>query len=69
MPNMEELISRILGKISEGKEFEILATKLNFDYANGQIKMDENTKNLCVFAVTGGDFTDWPIYQQFFKNG
>ena len=31
MPNMEELISRISRKISEGKEGEILATKLYFD--------------------------------------
>ena len=44
MPNMEELISRIIRNISEEKEFEILATKLNFGYAYGQIKMDENTK-------------------------
>ena len=78
MPNMEELISRISRKISEGKEGEILATKLDFDYAYGQIKLDEDTKNLCP-TVTGGDFTgyyrflkdstDWPIYQQFSKNG
>ena len=44
MPNMEELISGKSRKISEGKEGEILATKLDFDYAYGQIKLDENTK-------------------------
>ena len=44
MPNMEKLISRISRKISEGKEGEILATKLDFHYAYGQIKLDENTK-------------------------
>ena len=44
MPNMEELISLISRMISEGKEGEILATKLDFDYAYGQIKLDENTK-------------------------
>ena len=31
MPNMEELKSRISRKISEGKENDILATKLDFD--------------------------------------
>ena len=41
MPNMEVLVSRISRKISEGK---ILAIKLDFDYAYGQIKVDENTK-------------------------
>ena len=64
MPNMEELISRISRKIYEGKEGEILATKIDFDYAYGQIKLDENTKNLCIFTVTGGDFTG---YYRFLK--
>ena len=64
MPNMEELTSRISKKISEGKEGKILATKLDFDYAYSQIKLDENTKNLCIFTVTGGDFTG---YYRFLK--
>ena len=63
MPNMEELISRISKKIG-GKEGEILAKKLDFNYAYGQIKLDENTKNLCMFTVTGRDFTG---YYRFLK--
>ena len=59
MPNMEELNSRISKKISEEKKGETLATKLEFDYAYGQIKLDENTKNHCIFTVTGGDFTGY----------
>ena len=47
MPNMEELISRISRKISEEKESEIWLTKLDFDYAYGQIKLDDETKNFC----------------------
>ena len=81
MPNMEELISRISRKISEGKEGERLASKLDFDYAYGQIKPDENTKNLPIFTVTGGDVTGYYLflkgfygladipYQHFSKNG
>ena len=64
MPNLEELISRILRKIPEGSDGEILATKLDFDYVYGQIKLDENTKTLCIFTVTGGDFTG---YYRFLK--
>ena len=64
MPNMEELISRISRKISEGKQGELSATKLDFDYAYDQIKLDENTKNICIFTVTGGDFTG---YYRFLK--
>ena len=33
MPNMEELKSRTSRQISEGKDREILATKLDFDHA------------------------------------
>ena len=50
-------------KISS-KQGEILATKIDFDYAYGQIKLDEKTKNLCIFTVTGGDFTG---YYRFLK--
>ena len=64
MPNMEELISRISRKISQGKEGENLATKLDFDYTYGQINLDEKTKNLCIFILTGGDFTG---YYRFLK--
>ena len=64
MPNMEELISRISKSISEGKEGEILAIKLDSDYAYEQLKLDEKTKNLCIFTVTGGDFTG---YYRFLK--
>ena len=65
MPKMEELISRISRKISEGADGEILATKLDFDNAYGQIRLDDDTKNLCIFTVTGGDFTG---YYCFLKN-
>ena len=65
MPIMEELISQISRKISVGTDGEILATKLEFDYAYGQIKLDESTKKISVFfAVTGGDSTE---YYRFLK--
>ena len=46
MPKLEDLISRISRKISEGADEEILATKLDFDHAYRQIKLNENTENL-----------------------
>ena len=64
MPSMEELISRISRKISEEKEGEIHITKQDFDYAYGQLRLDEQTKNLCIFTVTGGDITG---YYRFLK--
>ena len=56
MLNMEQLISRILQKISEVKEGEIMISKLDFDYAYGQLKLGEQSENLCKFTVTGGKF-------------
>ena len=42
MPNMEEMISRKSRKISES---EILIIKLDFDYAYGKLKPDEQRRN------------------------
>ena len=61
---MEELISRISRKISEETEGEITITKLDFDYAYGQLKLDDQTRNLYIFTVTGGEFTG---YLRFLK--
>ena len=58
---MEELISRISKKISEA---EILATKSDFDYQYGPIKLDEKTRNLCIFTVREGEITG---YYRFLK--
>ena len=64
MPNMEALISRISRKISKETEGEITKTKLDFDYAYGQLKLDDQTSKLCIFTVTGGEFTG---YYRFLK--
>ena len=64
---MEELISRISRKISEEQEGEIWITKLDFDYAYGQIKSNDTTKNLCIFTVTGEEFTGYyPFLKGFY---
>ena len=39
--------------------------KIRFRYTYGQIKLDENTKNLCIFTVTGWD--DFTGYCRFLK--
>ena len=65
LPNREELISRISRKISEEKEGEILITNTGLlDYAYGQLKLDEQTKNQCIFTVTSGEYA-W--YYRFLK--
>ena len=54
MPNMEELISRISRKIFEEKEGEIRTTKLDFDYACGQIKLDK-TRRTYAYSLFGAE--------------
>ena len=59
MPNMEELISRISKKIADGPADEIWISKLDLDYAYCQLILSKDARNLCIFAVTGGDFTGY----------
>ena len=64
MPNMEELISRISRKIADGPADEIWISKFDLDYAYGQLKLSKIAMDLCIFAVTGGNFTG---YYRFLK--
>ena len=64
MPNIEELISRISRKFADGPADEIWISKLDLDYAYGQLLLSREACNLCVFAVTGGNFTG---YYRFLK--
>ena len=64
MPNKEELFSRISRQIADGPAIEIWTSKLDLDYAYGQLILSKEARNLCIFAVTGGDFTG---YYHFLK--
>ena len=56
MPNMEELISKISAKITNG-EGEIWMSKIDLDYAYGQARLSKEAAKHCVFSIIGGDFT------------
>ena len=64
MPNMEEFISRISRKIADGPADEIWISKFDLNYAYGQLLLSREARNLCIFAVTGGNFTG---YYRFLK--
>ena len=64
MPNMEELISRLSRKTADGPADEIWTSKLDLDYAYGQLLLSKEAQNLCIFSVTGGNFTG---YYRFLK--
>ena len=54
MPDMEKLISRISRKIVDGPADEIWISKLDLDYAYGQLLLSREARNLCILAITGG---------------
>ena len=56
MPNMEELVSKISAKITNG-EGEIWMSKIDLDYAYGQAKLSKEAAKHCVFSIIGGEFT------------
>ena len=56
MPNMEELISKILAKITES-DGEIWMSKINLDYAYGQAKLSKKASKHCVFSIIAGTFS------------
>ena len=60
----EELISRMSRKIVDGEADEIWISKFDLDYAYGQLPLSENAMDLCIFPVTGGNFTG---YYRFLK--
>ena len=57
MPNMEELISRISRKTADGETDLIWISKLDLDYAYGKMQLSKDAKDLCIFAITGSNFT------------
>ena len=64
MPNMEELISRISRKIADGASDQIWISKFDLDHAYGQMQLSKHAMDLCIFAITGGNFTG---YYRFLK--
>ena len=77
MPIMEELLNQISVEISRDRTLQLFISKIDLDYAYGQIKLSEETSRQCLFATIGGKFSGYyrfkksftvsPIYSQYFK--
>ena len=77
MPKMEELRNHISVEITRDRTIQLFISKIDLDYAYGQMKLSQETSRQCVFALTGGKFsgykrlkkclTDLPIYPYYFK--
>ena len=67
MPNMEELVSRRSREIS-GTDGEVSATTLDFDYAYGQIKLDEDTKTCVYLPLPKNDHSGNNLWLNIIEN-
>ena len=57
MPNMEELLNQILVEITKDRTKKLKISKIDLDYAYGQMMISEETTRQCVFGITGGNFS------------
>ena len=65
MPNMEELLNQISVEITVDRTKDLRISKIDLDYAYGQMMLSEETSRQGFFAITGGNFSGF--YQ--FKKG
>ena len=59
MPNMEKLLNQISVEITRDRTVQLFMSKIDLDYAYGQIKLSEETSRQCVFALIGGNFSGY----------
>ena len=66
MPNMEELLNQFLVEITRDRTMQLFMSKIDLDYAYGQMKLSEETSRQCVFALTGGKFSGFHRFKKRF---
>ena len=66
MPNMEEFLNQISVGITRDRTVQLFMSKIDLDYAYGQMKLSEETSRQCVFALTGGNFSGYYRYKKGF---
>ena len=66
MPNMKELLNQISVEITRDQTSQLFMSKIDLDYAYGQMKLSEETSRQCVFALTGGNFCGYYRFKKGF---
>ena len=66
MPNMQELLNQISVEITRDRTKELMISKIDLDYAYGQMKLSPETSRQCVFAKTGGNFSGYYRFKKGF---
>ena len=63
---MEELLNQISVEITRDRTKELNISKIDLDYAYGQMKLSKETSRQCVFAITGGKFSGYYRFKKRF---
>ena len=66
MPTKEELLNQISVEITRDRTKELNISKIDLDYAYGQMKLSKETSRQCVFAITGGQFSGYYRFKKGF---
>ena len=69
MPNLEGLLNQISVDITRDRTFQLSVSKIDLDYAYGQMKLSKATSRQCVFALFGGKFSGYYRFEKGFYGG
>ena len=64
MPNLEELLGQVSMAITKNEEMPLYISRIDLEYAFGQVKLHPDTSKHCNIAIIGGNATG---YYQFKK--
>ena len=59
IPGMEEFLNQISVEITRDRTAQLFFSKIDLEYAYGQMKLSEETSRQCVFAITGAKFSGY----------
>ena len=63
---MEELLNQISVEITKDRTKKLMMSKIDLDYAYGQMMLSEETSRQCVFAITGANFSSYYGFKKGF---
>ena len=66
MPNMEELFNQMSIEITRDRTLQLFISKIDLNYAYGQMKLSEETSRQSVFAITGAKFSEHYRFEKGF---
>ena len=67
IPNMEALLCQISIEITPGRILQLFVSKIELEYAYGQMKLSNETSRQCVFAKTRGKFSRYYRFKKGFN--